>query len=565
MTTPTARPSSSSNGAPWWRHAVVYQIYVRSFADSGTRGEDGIGDLPGITSRLPYLRDLGVDAVWITPFYTSPQHDHGYDVADYRDIDPLFGTLADADTLISTAHTLGLKVIVDLVPNHTSDEHVWFQAALAAAPGSPERARYLFREGRGVDGGEPPNNWQSVFGGPAWTRLPDGPSAGPSGGPSVSQWYLHLFDSTQPDLDWRNPEVGDMFVDVLRFWLDRDVDGFRVDVAHGLYKEADLRDQVSTDSSARPGTAVAFEPAEPAEPAAPAEPHAMVERVLQDEPMWDQPEVHDVYRRWHDVLAEYAGDRMDVAEAWTQTPESMAMFVRPDEMSQAFNFSWLLADWSSEAFADVIIGTFAALADVGASPTWVLSNHDVIRHVTRYGGGATGLARARAATLTMLALPGSSYLYQGEELGLEQVDVAPDDRQDPSWFRTGEVGRDGCRVPIPWSGEQAPYGFGPGNQQPWIPQPAGWAPLTADAQEGRDDSTLEFYRSALAARRDLPTTGAVEVSADGDLLTVIRDGLTVLLNCGSAELPLPAGDVVVASGPVSDVLPGATAVWLRPA
>ena len=536
--------------APWWRDAVVYQIYVRSFADSGARGEDGVGDLPGITSRLPYLRALGVDAVWITPFYTSPQHDHGYDVADYRDIDRLFGTLADADILISTAHDLGLKVIFDLVPNHTSDEHEWFQEALAANPGSPERARYLFREGRGVDGCEPPNNWQSVFGGPAWTRLPDG------------TWYLHLFDSTQPDLDWRNPEVGDMFVDVLRFWLDRGVDGFRVDVAHGLYKEAGLRDQARTDSPARAGTSVAFESTEPADPTGP---HSMVERVLQDEPMWDQPEVHEVYRRWHDVLAEYPGDRMDVAEAWTQTAESMAMFVRPDEMSQAFNFSWLLADWSAEAFAEVITGTFAALADAGASPTWVLSNHDVIRHVTRYGGGPTGLARARAATLTMLALPGSSYLYQGEELGLEQVDVAPADRQDPAWLRTGEVGRDGCRVPIPWSGEQAPYGFGPGREQPWIPQPDTWAPLTAAAQEGQSDSTLEFYRSALAARRGLPSADSVEVSVDDDLLTVTRAGLTVLLNCGVTDLPLPAGDVVLASGAVSDVLPGCTAVWLRPA
>ena len=538
----TARDEPRSGEAPWWRDAVIYQIYVRSFADSGTRGVDGVGDLPGITSRLPYLRDLGVDAVWITPFYTSPQHDHGYDVADYRDIDPLFGTLADADTLVATAHDLDLRVIVDLVPNHTSDEHPWFRAALAAGPGSPERARYLFRDGRGpadAPGSEPPNTWQSVFGGPAWTRVADG------------QWYLHLFDTTQPDLDWRNPEVGDMFADVLRFWLDRDVDGFRVDVAHGLYKEASLRDQVLDEDPAT---------SEPKE--------SMVARTLRDEPMWDQPEVHDVYRRWHEVLASYPGERMNVAEAWTQTPASMAKFVRPDEMSQAFNFSWLLADWSAQAFADVVTGTFEALADVGASPTWVLSNHDVIRHTTRYGGGPAGLARARAATLTMLALPGSSYLYQGEELGLEQVDVAPEDRQDPSWLRhrgaTGEVGRDGCRVPIPWSGASAPYGFGPGEGQPWIPQPADWASLTAQAQTGDDGSTLEFYRRALAARRGLPATTAesVRVDVDGDLLTITRAGLRVLLNCGESALPLPPGDVVVASGPVDGELPGCTAVWL---
>ena len=294
--------------AAWWRTAVTYQIYVRSFADSDG---DGVGDLPGITGRLPYLRDLGVDAVWLTPFYTSPQHDHGYDVADYYDVDPLFGDLDAADRLLATAHDLGLKVIVDLVPNHTSSDHEWFQQALAAGPGSRERARYLFREGRGADGSEPPNNWQSVFGGPAWTRVEDGSARG--------QWYLHLFDTTQPDLDWRNPEVSEMFESVLRFWLDRGVDGFRVDVAHGLVKEEGLRDQRGTLTAGHSG--------------------AMVERSVDDEPMWDQPEVHDVYRQWRRVLDEYDGDRMAVAEAWTQTTESMVRFVRPDELSQTFNFA----------------------------------------------------------------------------------------------------------------------------------------------------------------------------------------------------------------------------------
>ena len=411
----------------WWRDAVIYQVYIRSFADSDG---DGIGDIAGITARLPYLQSLGVDALWITPFYTSPQHDHGYDVADYCDIDPLFGNLADADELIARAHDLGLRVIVDLVPNHSSDQHEWFRAALAAAPGSPERARYIFRTGRSA-GEAPPNNWASVFGGPAWTRV-----AG------TDQWYLHLFDTTQPDFDWRNPEVGDMFEDVLRFWLDRGVDGFRVDVAHGLFKEASLRDQVVTEGASATSGQVNTD-------------HSMVSRDLKDEPMWDQPEVHDVYRRWSKVLDEYGADRMAVAEAWTQTPASMAAFVRPGELDQAFNFAWLLADWSAEAFADVITGTLAAVEPVGSAPTWVLSNHDVVRHVTRYGGGAVGLARARAATLTMLALPGASYLYQGEELGLEQVEVPAEDRQDPAWLRSGEAGRDGCRVPMPWGGTRA--------------------------------------------------------------------------------------------------------------
>jgi alpha-glucosidase len=560
----------------WWQEAVVYQVYIRSFADADG---DGVGDLPGITSRLPYLRDLGVDALWITPFYRSPQKDHGYDVTDYTDIDPLFGTLSDADDLLARAHELGLRVIVDLVPNHTSDQHPWFQAALAAPPGSPERARYLFRDGRGPDGAQPPNNWLSVFGGPAWTRVPDGQSASAAGGDlrklassptspetrsaQKAQWYLNLFDSTQPDLDWRNPEVGDMFEGVLRFWLDRGADGFRVDVAHGLYKEESLRDQERPEG---------WEPPPPHSPpgsGADDRSSSMVERVLTDEPMWEQPEVHDVYRRWRRVLDEYGderGERIGVAEAWTQTPESMAEFVRADELHQAFNFAWLTTPWSARGFAEVVNSSIAALATAQASPpTWVLSNHDVVRHPTRYGGGPVGLDRARAATLVMFALPGSAYLYQGEELGLEQVDVPPSARQDPSWFRTGEPGRDGCRVPLPWAGDEPPYGFGPGGEQPWIPQPDDWAGLTAAAQGADETSTLAFYRRALAARREwvCGADQACVAEADGDVLVVRRGDLTVLLNAGTRPAPLPAGEVVVSSGPIDDSLPPNTAVWLR--
>ena len=518
--------NDQSNG--WWRDAACYQVYVRSFADSDG---DGIGDLPGITSRLPYLADLGVDALWITPFYPSPQNDHGYDVADHRDVDPLFGRLADADHLIERAHALGLRVIVDLVPNHTSDQHAWFQEALAARPGSPERARFLFRDS---ETDSPPNNWQSVFGGPAWTRTPDG------------QWYLHLFDSTQPDLDWRNPEVHAMFEDVLRFWLDRGVDGFRIDVAHGLYKVDGLPNQ--KDPRLR-----------------------RVEDMLgsafgDDEPMWDQPEVHGVYRRWAEILDEYGPDRMAVAEAWVPDGPSMSAYVRPDELDQAFNFSWLLADWSAPAFAGVIRDTIAATGSVGASPTWVLSNHDVVRHPTRYGGGERGLARARAATLTMLALPGSAYLYQGEELGLEEIDVAPEHRQDPAWFRTREPGRDGCRVPLPWSGAEPPFGFGPGEGQPWIPQPDSWKSLTVEAQQDDPGSTLSFYRAALGHRRRHATpAGEVVELVDGgeDVLAFRRGPLTVVLNCGEKPVELPAGEVLLGSGPLDQgLLPPDTAAWL---
>ena len=525
---------------PWWRDAVFYQVYVRSFADSDG---DGLGDIPGITSRLRYLRDLGVDAVWITPFYPSPQHDAGYDVADYRDVDPRFGRLSDVDDLLARAHELGLEVVVDLVPNHTSSDHAWFQQALAAGPGSAARARYLFRKGKGRDGAQPPNNWQSVFGGPAWTRVPDG------------QWYLHLFDTSQPDLDWRNPEVAAMFDEVLRFWLDRGVDGFRVDVAHGLFKVKSLRDQRGVAPGVDRGGDLPSD----------KEDRAMVERTVTDEPMWDQPEVHDVYRSWRRVLEEYDGDRMAVAEAWTQTPEAMARYVRPDELHQAFNFAWLLAPWSAAAFAEVVRGTLAAVEPVGAAPTWVLSNHDVIRHPTRYGGGARGLARARAATLTMLALPGSAYLYQGEELGLEEVDVPPHCRQDPYWFRTGKVGRDGARVPIPWRGTRSPYGFGPAAATPWLPMPDDWAPLTVAAQRKDPESTWSFYRDALRARRRVAHSGnEVEiVEGRSTVLHLRRGDLQVLCNCGSRPVRLPAGEVVLSSGPLDGgLLPPDTAGWV---
>ena len=521
---------------PWWRNAVVYEVYVRSFADSDG---DGLGDLPGITARLPYLRSLGVDAVWLTPFYPSPQRDAGYDVADYTDVDPRFGSLPDADDLLCTAHRLGLKVVVDLVPNHTSSEHAWFRAALAAGPGSPERARYLFRPGKGRGGVKPPNNWTSVFGGSAWTRVEDG------------EWYLHLFDSSQPDLNWRHPDVPAMFESVLRFWLDRGVDGVRIDVAHSLFKVASLRDQ-------RPTVAPADGPQPPAT-------GGVSQPLLLDQPMWDQPEVRDVYRGWHRILEEYDGDRMAVAEAWTESPESLARYVRPDELSQAFNFAWLLAPWSASAFAEVISSTLAALAPVGASPTWVLSNHDVVRHPTRYGGGPVGRARARAATLTMLALPGSAYLYQGEELGLEEVDVPPEARQDPVWFRTGTHGRDGSRVPMPWRGTRPPYGFSPAGTTTWLPMPDDWAGLTVAAQRKDPASTWSFYREALRTRRRYADAGdAVELVGDRSTVLELRRGpLTVVCNCGVRPVGLPAGEVVLASGPLRDgLLPPDTAVWL---
>ncbi|MFI6574866.1 alpha-amylase family glycosyl hydrolase [Nocardiopsis sp. NPDC050513] len=528
--------------AHWWRDAAIYQIYVRSFADSNGDGE---GDLAGIRERLPHLVELGVDALWLTPFYVSPLADGGYDVADYRDVDPRFGTLEDFDALLSAAHDAGVRVIIDVVPNHSSSAHRWFREAVAAEPGAPERARYLFRDGRGPDGEQPPNNWRSIFGGPAWTRLkrPDG---------TPEQWYLHLFDAEQPDFDWTNPEVHEEFDDVLRFWLDRGVDGFRIDVAHGMVKDPALPD-IADDAKADllDGSTTL--------------------------PYFDQDGVHEIYRRWAAIAAEYPGDRALVAEAWVEDADRVARYLRPDELHQAFNFEYLTAPWDAGRLRQVVERSLTANAAVGATTTWVLSNHDVTRHVTRFGGGEQGLRRARAATLLMLALPGSVYLYQGEELGLPEVTDLPEEAlQDPTWERSGrtERGRDGCRVPLPWEEGPAPCGFGPEGSVPWLPMPEGWGALARSAQRGAEGSTLELYRRALRLRRELEALGdgtMTWVDAPEGVLCFEREpGVRCAVNLGDAPVEVAAaGEVLVASGPVEApsegrlTLPGDTAVWLR--
>jgi len=522
---------------PWWRHAVCYQIYVRSFADSDG---DGLGDLRGVRSRLPYVAGLGADAVWLTPFYPSPQADHGYDVADYRNVHPQFGTLDDFDAMLHEAHRLGLRVIVDVVPNHSSSQHPWFRTALASPADSPERARYIFRDGRGHDGAEPPNNWRSMFGGPAWTRVPDG------------QWYLHLFHPDQPDFNWENPEVADDFERTLRFWLDRGVDGFRIDVAHALAKAVGLPDITDPDSVGGPEDAL----------------------TRAERPYWDQPAVHEVYRRWRRILAEYPGDRMAIGEAWVGSEAAMARYVRPDELHQCFNFHWLEAPWSAQAFHRVLEATRAAVEPVGASPTWVLSNHDVPRTVTRYGGGSVGLARARAALITMLALPGSAYLYQGEELGLPEVDVPLESRQDPQWLRGGGPSRDGCRVPVPWHGQQPPYGFSADGVAPWLPQPKDWGSLTVEHQERDPGSTLRLVTTALRLRRQLQHSlgDRVRVLPRGaDVLAFARSGsdgqpaLVCVLNCGAKPHDVSdLGAPLISSVPGRDgALAPDSAAWFR--
>ncbi|SDH62110.1 alpha-glucosidase [Sinosporangium album] len=514
--------------APWWRDAVIYQVYVRSFADGDG---DGVGDLPGLRQRLGHLAGLGVDAVWVTPFYPSPMADFGYDVADYRDVDPVFGTLSDAVGLIDDAHRLGMKVIFDVVPNHTSDRHPWFQRAVAAGPGSPERARYLFRPGRGTAGELPPNDWQSVFGGPAWTRLPDG------------EWYLHLFASEQPDLDWDHPEVRAEFESVLRFWLDLGVDGFRVDVAHGMVKAAGLPDVGPGEQAKMLGTEVL--------------------------PYFDQDGVHEIHRAWRRVLSAYPGDRVGVAEAWAPTPERLARYVRPDELHQAFNFHFLTAGFDAASFREVIDESLRTARSVGAPCTWVLSNHDVKRHVTRYGGGPVGLARARAAALLTLALPGSAYVYQGEELGLPEVLDLPEEAQrDPQRLRSPGEGRDGCRVPIPWGGAAPPFGFGPpGSAASWLPVPESFAELSVERQSADPRSTLALYREALRIRRQHPDLGdgplAFLPAPEGVLAFRRGAGLVCAVNTSprAVDLPRPGGDLLLAS---AEVAQGADAVRLPP-
>ena len=527
---------------PWWWDAVVYQVYIRSFADGNG---DGTGDLAGLRSRLGYIRDLGVDAIWVNPWYRSPLHDGGYDVADYRDIDPRYGTVDEAEAFIAEAHEHGLRVLGDLVPNHTSSDHVWFQEALAAGPGSRARERYWFRPGRGPDGAEPPNDWRANFGGPAWERVEDG------------EWYLHLFDSSQPDLNWADPEVRAEFEDILRFWLDRDIDGFRVDVAHGLAKDPALPDL----GDEPPGYGA-------------------------DHPHYDRDELHEIVRGWRSVTDEYDGDRLLVAEAWVDA-DRLPLYLRPDEYHQAFNFDLLGAAWGADQLRTTAAGALEAARAAGSIPTWVLSNHDVMRHATRYGlpsdvlwitwaldgphealDEALGRRRARAAVLLLLALPGSTYLYQGEELGLPEVwDLDPAVLDDPVWTMSGHTlkGRDGCRVPIPWTTEPPSFGFG--STEPWLPQPAAFGDLAAAGQEDDPASTLNLYRTALRLRREhLPADDRLvwRESPDAVVSLIRSNGLRCILNTGPDPVDLPPGRVLLMSAEQADqaVLPGDSAAWL---
>lgn len=563
MTALDTVPTLLHDDTDWWRQASVYQIYPRSFADGNG---DGIGDLRGIISRVPYLQNLGIDAVWLSPFYPSALADGGYDVDDYRDVDPKIGTLEEFDEMVAALHGVGIRLIVDVVPNHSSDRHEWFVEALAASKGSNARERYIFRDGTGENGELPPADWTSIFGGPAWTRVPDG------------QWYLHSFATEQPDFNWKHPEVRKDFLHTLRFWSDRGVDGFRIDVAHGLAKDLGEALPSKAELSAMPKDGT--------------------------HPLWDRDEVHEIYAEWRSVFNEYTPARTAVAEAWVETPERRAKYASPTGLGQAFNFDLMDADFSAAQFRDIVSDNLAQSAVTGSSTTWVFSNHDGIRHATRYGlppragrpgkqgadwvlaGGpedgidrALGLRRARAATLFELALPGSAYLYQGEELGLHEVAEIPDDqRQDPAFWRTTAddrghdgLGRDGCRVPLPWTRSGSSFGFGTGTAH--LPQPAWFADFSVEAEDGAEGSTLELYRKALRLRTELQS--AEKLTRDEDLcgIDVLAferpGGWLSITNFGADAVALPEGEMLVSSAPVEATadghhqLPGATTAWLR--
>jgi alpha-glucosidase len=548
----------------WWRDAVTYQIYIRSFADGNG---DGIGDIEGIRSRLPYLKSLGVDAIWITPWYPSPQNDHGYDVANYMDIEPMYGTLADAELLIKQTHEHGMKLIVDIVPNHSSDQHVWFQEALRSPIGSPARDRYIFRDGKGENGELPPNNWQSVFGGPAWHRLTDS-----DGNPE--QWYLHLFAVEQPDFNWEHPEVRAHFEEILKFWLDRGVDGFRIDVAHALMKYPGLPD------------------------IPPAEELAAYGEFVPDEfrPTWDQEGVHEIYRAWRKILNSYPGDRMAVAEAWVSPASRIARYLRRDELANSFNFDFLTSLWEPEYLKGMINRAVDAMAEVGAPPSWVFNNHDVTRSVDRFDLGlqnrqvntferqgdpakfdiARGTRRARAGALLMLALPGGAYIYQGEELAVPEVRDIPEDRlSDPIWKMSGyqDRGRDGCRVPIAWkSAPEGAHGFSSNSaltpDQAWLPQSPWWGSYSVQSQVGVAGSTHSLYSQALAIRKNESGLGDGPmqwIDAGPNVIAFTRPGNFACYVNFSAPIDLPEGaDVLLASAELIDgKIPTDTAIWLR--
>jgi alpha-glucosidase len=558
MTTQMQSKVVDRSNREWWRDSVTYQIYIRSFADGNG---DGKGDIPGIISKLPYLQKLGIDAIWITPWYPSPQKDHGYDVSDYMQIEPDYGTLADAKELITQTHNLGMRILVDIVPNHCSDQHIWFQEALKAAPGSASRDRFIFRDGRGDNGELPPNNWQAVFGGSAWERITESDGR-------LGQWYLHLFAAEQPDFNWQNKEVKSYFEKVLRFWLDLGVDGFRIDVAHGMIKAEGLPD-VPTDPKLLDGKPM---------------------------PFWDQDGVHEIYKEWRKILDSYPNDRMAVAEAWVFPSSRIARYLRPGELMNSFNFEFFGSKWEAKELKELIQRSIDSLKEVDAPSSWVFNNHDVVRSVDRFdlglglSGGTTlerqgdpsklnlarGRKRARAGALLMLALPGGAYIYQGEELALPEARDIPEDRlTDPRWAMSGftDRGRDGCRVPLPWKSNSAgAFGFSENSKlnpvDAWLPQSKNWGEFSVESQDDDETSPLNLYRHALKIRKSHPGLGDGTITwleVNNDVVAFSRPGgFVCYLNLGEAIALPENARVLVSSQPLSgNIIPTDTAVWFE--
>jgi alpha-glucosidase len=549
------------NSPTWWRQAVIYQIYPRSFADSNG---DGIGDLQGIISRVGYLASLDIDAVWLSPFYPSALADGGYDVDDYRDVDPRIGTMAEFDEMITALHSAGIKIFVDIVPNHSSNRHQWFQAALSAPPGSPERERYIFRRGIGDDHDQAPSDWRAAFGGSTWEPVGDG------------WFYFHLFAPEQPDWNWRNEEVRQDFLTTLRFWADHGVDGFRVDVAMSLAKGfgSDFPDPL------------------------PSRAEMEATQIGPDHLLYDRDEVDEIYTQWRAVFNEYDPPRVAVAELWAEPSARKARYATQSSLGQAFYFDIVHAGYSPTKVRRVIDEVLGWVGESGSASTWVLSNHDVVRHATRLGlpesdsddvwanpdrdrrwllsGGTDplenveqGLRRARALSTFLMALPGSFYLYQGEELGLREVAEIPDSaRQDPVFFRSPghSLGRDGCRVPLPWSDEGPSFGFGPGGAH--LPQPPWFSQYAVSVEDGDPDSTLTLYRKAFRLRRELQCAEELAwIDSPASVLHFERgEGWHAIMNFSAEAVPCPEvtmDHLILGSSPVEEgVLPGETTVWL---
>ena len=538
----------------WWRQAVIYQIYPRSFKDSNG---DGLGDIKGVTSKVSYLQSLSIDAIWLSPFYPSALADGGYDVDDYRDVDPKLGTLSDFDEMLNELHKVGIRVFVDIVPNHSSNRHIWFQEAINSEPGSDARNRYIFRDGKGVNGELPPTNWISHFAPSAWSHES-------TQGGKGNQWYCHLFAPEQPDFNWDNEEVAADFLTTLKFWADRGVDGFRIDVAHMMKKDLSepLKDvpEPQTLNSLIPGNDVLF----------------------------DRDEVHEVFKTWRTLFNQYNPPRVAVAEAWAN-PENIHRYASPDELGQAFNFDLLLADFDASTYREIVTRNIDAAKRYGSSSTWVFSNHDLVRPATRYGlpigtdlvafknsNGTSasldivrGINASIAAQMFALALPGCTYLYQGEELGLpEALEIPEEQIQDPQFLKNNKLdkGRDGCRVPLPWSKSAPSFGFGSGGAH--LPQPSNFAEYSVEAESGVAGSPLEIFRTALALRRELVTAEEMiwHETDNPDLLHFSRpNGWHCLTNFGQIEIALPTDlEVIHSSQPLTGrYLPGATTVWLR--